>query len=229
MAKRAPKRAAHERRRLILEGAHAVFAGSSYTNANTTKVARAAGVSAPALYRYFPSKKHLYLSTLKDAGPRLLRAWKRIAAEAANPLEIIWTLGLAYYDHALSRSPVMRLWFQALGEVGDRKVRATLGDNFTSAVDFLEQNLDAGKAQGLVRHDIDSRVAAWHFMAIGLTFDLIHLLGRDKELDRRKVEEWGRLYLESIGETPLGATKRQGGTAARRAVSLRESRRQDLR
>jgi TetR/AcrR family transcriptional regulator len=229
MAKRAPKRTAHERRRLILEGAHVVFAGSSYTNANTAKVARAAGVSAPALYRYFPSKKHLYLSTLKDAGPRLLQTWKRIADEAANPLDIIRTLGLAYYDHVLRRSPVMRLWFQALGEAGDRKVRDALGGNFTAAVDFLEQNLDAGKAQGLVRRDLDSRVAAWHFMAIGLTFDLIHLLGRDKELDRRKVEEWGKLYLDSIREMPRGATKRPGRTAAGRAVRLRKSRRQDLR
>lgn len=229
MAKRAPKRAAPERKRLILEGAHTVFAASSYTTANTSKVARAAGVSAPALYRYFPSKKDLYLFTLKDAGPRLLRIWKRIADEAANPLDVIWALGLAYYDHVLSRSPVIRLWFRALGEAGDRKVRAALGDNFTAAVDFLEQNLDAGKAQGLVRQDIDSRVAAWHFMAIGLTFDLIHLLGRDKELDRRKVEEWGKLYLDSIRETARGATKRPDRTAARRAVSVRESHRQDLR
>jgi len=218
MGTRAPKRAAPERRRLILEGAHTVFAASSYTSANTTKVARAAGVSAPALYRYFPSKKDLYLSTLKDAGPRLLGIWKRIAEKAENPLDAVWTLGLAYYDHVLNRSPVMRLWFQALGEAGDRRVRKALGDNFTAAVDLLAENLDAGKARGLVRRDVDSRVAAWHFMAIGLTFDLIHLLGRDHELDRRKVEDWGRIYLDSIKEASAGAAKGRATKGRRRAV-----------
>jgi len=123
----------------------------------------------------------------------------------------------------------MRLWFQALGEVGDRKVRTALADNFTAAVDFLEKNLELGKKQGLVRRKLDSRVAAWHFMAIGLTFDLIHLLGRHNELDRRKVEEWGRLYLNSIRETPRGAAKSEGRGSARRTVPMRKSGRQDLR
>ncbi|MBI4518742.1 MAG: TetR/AcrR family transcriptional regulator [Deltaproteobacteria bacterium] len=209
---------------MILEGARAVFAGSSYTNANTAKVARAAGVSAPALYRYFPSKKQLYLSTLKDAGPRLLHIWQRLAQEAADPLDLIWTLGLAYYDRVLERSPVMRLWFQALGEVGDRQVRAALAGNFTAAVDFLERNLEAGKAQGLVRRDLDARVAAWHFMAIGLTFDLIHLLGRDHELDRSKVENWGRLYLESVQAAPRGSSAPHRRRAASSSHSGRRQR-----
>ncbi len=229
MRKRAPKRGAHERRRLILEGAHAAFSGSSYARVNTAKLARAAGVSAPALYRYFPSKKHLFLTALKDAGPRLLAIWKHSAENLASPLDVIWTIGLGYYDHVRSHSPVLRLWFQALGEASDPKVRAALGKNFIAAVDFLENNLEKGKAQALVRRDIDCRVAAWHFMAIGLSFDLIHLLGCDQELDRRKVEDWGRLYLESIRERPHGAAKRQGRTAAERAVPPWESRRQDLR
>ncbi|MFI5394892.1 MAG: TetR/AcrR family transcriptional regulator [Candidatus Binatia bacterium] len=228
MKKRAPKRPAQERRRLILEGAHAVFADSGYTKANTTKVGKAAGVSAAALYRYFPSKKHLYISTLKAAGPRLLEIWKRTATAARNPLDAMWTIGLGYYDHVRSRSSVTRLWFRALGETDDPKVRAALGDSFIAAVDLLEKGLEAGKAQGVVRRDVDSRVAAWHFMAIGLTFDLIHLLHRDEELDRRKVEAWGNFYLDSIREKPRGAGKRQGRTAGG-AVPLRQSRRQDLR
>lgn len=229
MAKRAPKRAAHERKRLILEGARAVFADSSYTSANTARVARAAGVSAPALYRYFRSKKQLYISTLQDAGPRLLRIWQRLAEEAADPLDLVWRLGLAYYDRVLDRSPVMRLWFRALGEAGDRKIRAALGANFAAAVDFLERNLEAGKAQGLVRRDVDSRIAAWHFMAIGLTFDLIHLLGRDRELDRGKVEKWGRLYLESVSAAPRGSGAPPGGGTKGRAAPSRRSRRRQSR
>jgi TetR/AcrR family transcriptional regulator len=220
--KRAPKRAAHERRRLILEGAQSVFAASSYARAGTSEVAKAAGVSAPALYRYFPSKKDLYLSTLAAASPRLLEIWKRAAAETADPLEMFWTIGRGYYEHVRSRSPITRIWFQALAEAGDPEVRGALRENFIAGVDFLEENLKKGKIQGVVRRDLDTRAAAWHFMAIGLTFDLIHLLHLDEELNRRRVENWGRLYLASIREKPHGAAKHKPEAAARRAVPVRK-------
>jgi hypothetical protein len=37
-------------------------------------------------------------------------------------------------------------------------------------------------------------MAAWQFLGIGLTLDLMHLLGFKSELDRGKVEQWARLY-----------------------------------
>ncbi len=203
MRTRAPKRPAHERKRLILEGAQSVFAAASYARTATSEVARAAGVSAPAIYRYFPSKKDLYVSTLRLAGKSLLGIWRHIFDASADPLEGIWTLGMGYYDHVQSRSPVMRLWFQALSEADDREVRTSLAEFFIAAVDLFETNLKRGQASGLVRADLDPRIAAWHFMAMGLTSDLIHLLGLDEELNRRKVEDWARLYLESVrGEAP---------------------------
>ncbi len=200
MGKRAPKRPAEERKRLILEGAEAVFAASGYA-ADTTALARAGGVSAPALYRYFPSKKELFLSTLRQAGPRLAGIWRRIAGSTEDPLEAIWSFGLGYYDHVQHHAPVMKLWFQALCESDDPEVRDVLKQNFTSLVDLLQQNLERGKAEGLVGPGVDTRVAAWHFMSIGLTFDLINLMGLDEELDRGKVERWGRLYLDSVRRT----------------------------
>ena len=202
MSKRAPRRAAHERRRLILESAQTVFAVSNYARVGTAELAKAAGISEPALYRYFSSKKELYISTLKAAGARLRGIWSRIIEEGTDPLEGVWTLGMGYYDHIQSRSPMMRMWFQALSEVDDPEVRTTVAQSFTAFVDLLEENLQRGRARGLVRRDIDLRIAAWHFMTIGLTFDLIHLLDLDEELDRRRVEDWGRLYLESVREEP---------------------------
>lgn len=198
--KRAPKRPADERRRIILESAQDAFAAAGYDSVGTGDVARAAGVTPPALYRYFPSKRDLYLATLKQAGPRLLSHWQHAMSTASDPLEAIRTLGMAYFDHVQGRAPMMGMWFQALAESGDDAVRETLAASFTAAIDLLEQNIDAGKARGLVREDVDARVAAWHFMAIGLTFDLVHRLDLGGELDRPAVEAWGELYIDSIRE-----------------------------
>src|SRR3990172_8952996 len=99
MRKRAPKRPAHERRRLILESAQTVFAASSYARVGTAGLAKAAGISEPALYRYFPSKRDLYVSTLRAAGQRLLGIWQGIVDQAADPPGAIWAIGMGYYDH----------------------------------------------------------------------------------------------------------------------------------
>jgi TetR/AcrR family transcriptional regulator len=228
MTTRAKRRPAQQRKRLILETAQAVFAASNYTKVGTAELAKAAGISEPALYRYFPSKKELFISTLKATGGRLLDIWERIASEVVDPLEIIRAIGLGYYDHLRSRSPVMKLLFQAVSEADDEQIRHTLHDNFASFIRFLEETITEGKRRGLIRQDVDTTTAAWQFMATGLALDLVHLLGFDEEIDRRSVEDWGRLYQESIQEKPIGANKPEGRLAAGGTVPLWESPRQGL-
>ena len=207
MSKRAPKRTAVERRRLILESAQTVFANSNYARTGTADLAKAAGVSEPALYRYFSGKKDLYVSTLQATRARLLRIWERLAIEAKNPLDAVWTIGMGYYDHSQSREPVMKLFYEALSEADDPEIRTVVRDSFVSMVRFIAERLEEGKAQGLVRRDVNTRVAAWQFMATGLAFDLINMLGLQEEVDRDKAEHWGRLYMRSMTEKARGAVE----------------------
>ena len=202
MATRAPRRSAQQRRRLILQSAQAVFAANTYAKVGTADLAKAAGISEPALYRYFPSKKDLFISTIKDSGTRLLEIWERLAMEMVNPLDVIWAIGLGYYDHLRSRSPVMKLLFQAISEADDPDIRRALHENFAFLIRFFMENIEEAKRRGLIRPDVDTIVAAWQFMTMGLGLDLIHLLGFTDEIDRSAVEEWQKLYLSSILEKP---------------------------
>ena len=192
-----------------------MFAASNYARVGTAELAKAAGISEPALYRYFSSKKELFISTTKAAGERLLDIWQRLASEVVDPVEVIRAIGFGYYDHLRSRSPVMKLLFQALSEADDQEIRQALHANFAAFIRFLEENIEEGKRQGLIRQDVNPTVAAWQFMAFGLALDLIHLLGFDEELNRSYVEEWGRLYLGSIREGRPEADKALGRVVAK--------------
>lgn len=195
---RAQRLAAPTRRRQIIDTAREVFSAQSYQKVGTADVAKAVGVSEPALYRYFSSKKELFLATLKSTAPKLLDVWQETAAEIDDPLDTLWSIGVSYYDHLQSNTGNMKLQFQALSEADDPEIREALRENFAGFVNFVADTLDEGKRRGIVRDDIDSQLVGWQFLGIGLTLDLIHMLGFTSEMDRGKAEAWSRLYQEVL-------------------------------
>ena len=195
---RARRLPAQDRRRQIIESAREVFSAQSYAKVGTADLAKAAGVSEPALYRYFSGKKELFLATLRATAPKLLEIWQNIAYEVEDPLETIWSIGVHYYDYLQSQSSNMKLQFQALSESDDPEIREALRENFAGFVRFLAETIEEGQRRGIVHTDLDSQLVAWQILGIGLTLDMMHQLGFSSELDRSKVEQWGRLYQEML-------------------------------
>ena len=199
---RAPRLPARERRRRIIEAARSVFATAGYANVGTADLAKAAGVSEPALYRYFSSKRDLFIACLGSAGERLVELWQRTAAEVDDPLEILRSVALGYYDHARSRSDFMRLQFRALAESDNPEVQEALRGNFRFLIRFLTDALEEGKRRGLVSQDIDSATVAWQFLSLGLSLDIMYLLGFGRGVDRQRVERWSDFFVRSLRPAP---------------------------
>lgn len=195
---RAPKLPARERRRRIIEAARTIFATAGYANVRTADLARAASVSEACLYRYFNSKRDLFIASLGSAGGRLVEVWQQMAAEVDDPLDILRATALAYYDHARSRADFMRLQFRALSESNDPEIREALRGNFRALIRFLTDALEEGKRRGLVSQEVDSPTVAWQFLSIGLAVDIMYLLGLDRGVDRQRVERWSDLFIRSL-------------------------------
>lgn len=195
---RARRLPADKRRRQIIDTARGVFASQSYARVGTADLARAAGVSEPALYRYFSGKKELFVAAIRSTGPRLLQIWEEIACDYEDPLETLWAIGVYYYDHLDSHAANLKLQFRALSEADDEDIRRALHDNFEAFVRFVADTLEEGKARGIVRPDVDTRMIAWQFLGIGMTLDLMHLLGFQGEMDRTRAGLWGRVYVDAV-------------------------------
>jgi AcrR family transcriptional regulator len=198
MVQRARRLPADKRKRQIIESARGVFASQSYARVGTADLAKAAGISEPGLYRHFSGKKELFVATIRATGPRLLQIWEEISCDYGDPIETLWAIGVYYYDHLESHSANMKLQFRALSEADDDEIRDALRDNFEAFVDFVADTLEEGKARGVVRRDVDTRLIAWQFLGIGMTMDLMHMLGLKDELDRTRADLWGRVYLETM-------------------------------
>ncbi len=195
---RASRLPADARRRQIIETARQVFATQSYWHVGTADLARAAGVSEPALYRYFRSKKELFLAAIRATRPRLLDLWQEIAYQVEDPLETLWAIGVSYYDHLRDDATASKLQFRALSEADDGDTREALRENYQAFVRFVAETLEEGKRRGIVRAELDSWLMAWQFLGIGLTLDLMHALEMDRGLDRSRMERWQRSYLAGV-------------------------------
>jgi AcrR family transcriptional regulator len=72
------------RRRQLLEVAVPIVCQVSYQELSLDEVAEAAGISRPLVYRYFPTKRALYVEALRFAAEQLLELVERAAVGEAE-------------------------------------------------------------------------------------------------------------------------------------------------
>ncbi|MEE8385528.1 MAG: TetR/AcrR family transcriptional regulator [Dehalococcoidia bacterium] len=188
---------ARERELQILQAATRVFARSNYRLTRTADIALEAGISEPTIYKYFPSKKDLFIRILKRIGERILEIWSAVAAsEEGNSLSALRRMGHIYVEILRTHRDEIKVQFQALAESDDPDIARQMRENNKAYVRFLAQIIDRGKSDGIVRGDIDPYVGAWLINSIVFTLTLVRLLYFDQDVGERRVVELIVGYLD---------------------------------
>lgn len=79
-----PKHPPPDRRQDILNAAFRVFSEKGFAGATNADIAKAAGVTAPALYYYFPSKEALFEAAISERRGTLLPVIQHLSTELAD-------------------------------------------------------------------------------------------------------------------------------------------------
>lgn len=117
------------------------------------EVARAAGVSATAVYRHFPNKDAL-LDALATEGLGRLAEAQHAAADAAGGGQAGFAAtGVAYVRFALANPALFRLTF---GATASRNILAAPADHIPDALAFLRENAVGAAAKA----GVDPRIVA---------------------------------------------------------------------
>src|SRR5262245_62111250 len=115
---------AAERREAILDAAVEEIAAHGYAGATTADVAKRAGISQPYIFRFFATKKDLYLAVLERCTARILRGWEEaVPRPGESRLE---TLGRAYVEALPERRRELKVKFSAYGEADDPEIAEAL-------------------------------------------------------------------------------------------------------
>src|SRR5947208_14274034 len=75
-----------DRKRQLVAHAKQLFVTHGYQDTTTEKIAAAAGVTEPVLYRHFESKKALFLEVLQDIRHATLERWNTDSEGLTDPL-----------------------------------------------------------------------------------------------------------------------------------------------
>jgi AcrR family transcriptional regulator len=175
---RAVRMPAEERREQILDAAEVAFSTRGYRDVGTAEVAAQAGVSEPTLYRYFASKRDLYLAMLERNADRLLATWREIAAASADAMTGLGEIGRWYFEQLQKNPTPFLLRARSLLEVAaDEKLVNHSRRNFWATFDFIQSLYERARVAGQVPRDTDARAQAWLFMAVGGLLDQFLLMG----------------------------------------------------
>lgn len=193
---------AEERKAQILRCATSVFARSSYRVAGMADIAKEAGISEPTVYKHFTSKRELFLTILDRVGESTLRHWSEILATSDCPITALRRIGLSQYEIVTTHPDSPKIQFQALSEVEDPEIRATLHRNFESYIAFLSRIVEQGKQAGNFTPDLNVGAAAWQLLSIGFTLNLTSLLGFEQAFTRETLEVMGDNIVVTFGTAP---------------------------
>lgn len=193
---------AHDRKAQILRCATKVFARSNYRVAGIAEIAKEAGVSEPTVYKYFPSKKQLFLEILKKVGEVTLRQWQDIAASEPDATILLRRIAKTQFEATVNRPELLKVQFQALSETDDDEIRTLLRTNFASYVAYLADVVRAGQRQGRIDRGLDVGALAWNIMAVGFTLNLTSVLDLYRDLSIEKLEAIGDMLLISASPKP---------------------------
>lgn len=188
---------ASERKKQILESAITVFARATYHGATTKSISEEAGVTEALIYRYFGSKRTLFIEAIEHTSSRLVQGLEGILEDHRDePMRAIREC-FEYYVHLLEKNEELaEMIFLVLSELDKDDVREAYLPYQERALKDIAEVIDHWKSMGLARNDIDSKTAAWLYFGSYLILALVQHSSGAVPMDPTFAVELAKAYFD---------------------------------
>jgi AcrR family transcriptional regulator len=166
-----------ERKRQLLAHAKQLFVMHGYQETTTEKIAQAAGVTEPVLYRHFGSKKALFLEVLKEIRQATLERWHAETRDVTDPLAKLHAIADMYLGSTREHALEFRIMHRTLIETNDEEIASFLRAFYLDSEALLAEVITEGQQSGVFRRNLDPRVGAWELIRTALGYTLTLPLG----------------------------------------------------
>jgi AcrR family transcriptional regulator len=172
-----PRLTKAERKRQLLAHAKNLFVTQGYQATTTEKIAQAAGVSEPVLYRHFANKKALFLEVLEEIRAATLQRWNAETSSLTDPLAKLHAIADMYLGSTREHAVEFRIMHRTLVESDDEEIVTLLRSFYLDSEALLAKIIAEGQQAGVFRRSLDPRVGAWEMIRAALAYTLTLPLG----------------------------------------------------
>lgn len=134
----ATRSTAAERRERLLEVATIEFASRGFVGGSTERIAKAAGISQPYVFRLFGSKRQLFLAVLERCMQDTLEMFERAAAGKTGA-DALQAIGDVYSDAITSDPTKLQCQLVGYAACDEPAVRDAMRLGYGRLVQFVEQ------------------------------------------------------------------------------------------
>jgi TetR/AcrR family transcriptional regulator len=178
---------AEQRREQILTCSIDVLAKSNYQKTRVADIADLVGVSEAAIYKYFPTKKNLFLAVLQYMSDRLINNLTSVIEAEADTIEALRKAATAFTNPGVNPPDHVRIRSKAIAEVDDPEIASQLQHDHLRFVLLLRGIVEKGEYQGVFRSDLGIDTIVLLLDAVGMFVETLKLLS----LEGNKPEETG--------------------------------------
>jgi AcrR family transcriptional regulator len=151
------QRDAERTRAELLAVATEVFAESGYSGARVDEIAERTRTTKRMIYYYFGGKEQLYLAVLEEAYRGIREAEQKLRVDHVDPVVAIRRLAELTFDHHIAHDAFIRLVSIENIHRGEFIGKLeSLRDLSRPATSVLDEILQAGRAEGKFRADVDA-------------------------------------------------------------------------
>ncbi len=186
---------AGERKTQILKASIPVFARDTYHGATTKALSEAAGVTEALIYRYFGSKRALFLETIDHTSARIVRGLERVIEERRDDPPACVEGCFEFYVGLLSEHDhFARMFFLVLSELDQEDIREVYLPHQRRALSLLQDTLGQWQQVGFVPPGVSVESAAWLFFGSYLVLALVQHSRDSLDVDTAKAIEMAKPF-----------------------------------
>ncbi|MAG37120.1 MAG: hypothetical protein CL878_12865 [Dehalococcoidia bacterium] len=216
MAPKMTEEHAQARRRQILEAACEVLVNKGWRNTTMRDICREAGLSAGAVYNYFPSKEDIIVALGEQSEERNRSMLGPAQGEEASWLGAVegllqaarWAAQMVGQNQSTSFNLDLEIWVEGL--TNDR-INKGVRDAGYSIVSPIVEAVKADQERGVIRADLDAEYVGHVVLSLVIGLEVQKALQPEFDIERY-VEVIGPLLKQAewlTGDTPQGRSATQ--------------------
>jgi TetR/AcrR family fatty acid metabolism transcriptional regulator len=147
------------KRQKIMQAAIKVFSRKGYSPAALDEVAKGAGIAKGTLYLYFQDKEDLFFSTIMHVIDNLSLFLQEKVDEKNSPIKILEDLAFYQLQYFSQNRDFFGIFQTILNDnllVNHKKLFNMLLKKKSDLIDYESKIVEKGKAEGLIRGDIET-------------------------------------------------------------------------